>query len=295
MANDPVMKNQELEIPQPAQIDVPANKRQITISGISFIILGLFLAYCFLVLWPTGSSGAGESGNFSTAVVLYNFRGYKLEFSLHLDKRLLLLVMIAGATGSFIHIATSFSDYVGNERLSRSWLWWYALRPLIGMTLAVVFYVVVRGGLITAGTQSTADINPFGVTALAGLVGMFSKQATDKLNEVFDTLFKTDKGDAKRKNSLENPVPVITDVNPKRMEPKTSILVVSIIGSGFVEGATVMVNGINRETIFIDRTQLTATLLPEDVDKEGELELTVFNPRPGGGRSIPIKLKIAGT
>jgi hypothetical protein len=36
-------------------------------------------------------------------------------------------------------------------------------------------------------------VNPYGMVALAGLVGMFTKQATDKLSEVFSTLFKTDR------------------------------------------------------------------------------------------------------
>jgi hypothetical protein len=50
--------------------------------------------------------------------------------------------------------------------------------------------MAVRGGLLAA--QASADaVNPYGVAALAGLVGMFSKQATDKLREVFDTLFRT--------------------------------------------------------------------------------------------------------
>jgi hypothetical protein len=225
-------------------------------------------------------------------VVLFDFIRGGWLLSMKLDTQLILLVMIAGAMGSFVHIATSFSDYVGNDRLSLSWLWWYLLRPFIGMTLAAIFYVAIRGGFLGTGDQS-GDINPYGVAALAGLVGMFSKQATDKLNEVFDTLFKTDKGDAKRKNSLDNPVPVVSNVEPQTIEPKTQSPVVAITGSSFVNGATVSVNGTNRETEFISKTRLRATLLTTDVDKEGELELTVLNPEPGGGRSTPIKLKIA--
>ena len=34
-------------------------------------------------------------------------------------------------------------------------------------------------------------MNPFGVVALAALVGMFADTATQKLGEIFDTLFKT--------------------------------------------------------------------------------------------------------
>jgi hypothetical protein len=36
------------------------------------------------------------------------------------------------------------------------------------------------------------NLSPHGIAAIAGLDGMFSKQATGKLREVFETLFKTD-------------------------------------------------------------------------------------------------------
>ena len=47
-------------------------------------------------------------------------------------------------------------------------------------------------------------MNPFGIAALGGLAGMFSKQATDKLNEVFSTMFKTssNSGDNNRSGKL---------------------------------------------------------------------------------------------
>jgi hypothetical protein len=38
-----------------------------------------------------------------------------------------------------------------------------------------------------------AGLNPFGFVAVAALVGLFSKQATNKLDELFSTMFRTDK------------------------------------------------------------------------------------------------------
>ncbi len=40
---------------------------------------------------------------------------------------------------------------------------------------------------------SAVDLSPNGVAAIAGPAGLFSKQATDKLREVFENLFKTEK------------------------------------------------------------------------------------------------------
>ena len=43
---------------------------------------------------------------------------------------LLLLVLLAGFLGSFLHAAQSYSEYVGNRELKRSWAWWYSLPPV---------------------------------------------------------------------------------------------------------------------------------------------------------------------
>lgn len=269
----------------------PAARSQIIALGLGLLVLAFLLVYLFFLMWPVGID-PDTKGNVLRPI--YLFGATKPTFEIPLDRQLFLMVMAAGGLGSFIHIATSFGDYVGNEKLTTNWSWWYILRPFIGMTLAVVFYLVIRGGFLSTGTDS-GTINPFGIAALSALVGMFSKQATDKLAEVFDTLFKTssDSGDAKRKDNLLNPEPVITEIEPQSVEPKTENVVVTVKGTGFVQGAVIRVNDVNRETEFNDATQLTAKLLPEDVAEEGELKVTVFNPGPGGGASVPLILKIA--
>ena len=102
---------------------------------------------------------------------------------------LVLVVIIVGALGSYVHTATSFASYIGNRRLATSWLWWYILRPFIGAALALIFYFVVRAGFLQAGS-GPENLSLFGIAGLAGLTGMFSKQATDKLRELFDNLFR---------------------------------------------------------------------------------------------------------
>lgn len=126
-------------------------------------------------------------------------------------------MILIGALGSFIHAATSFATYVGNESLKESWMWWYVLRPFMGMALALIFYFVLRGGMLSGGAKAE-DISLFGIAAVAGLVGMFSKQATDKLEDVFDNLFKTSagKGDEQRKDSLSEMVPVTEVMIPRK-------------------------------------------------------------------------------
>jgi hypothetical protein len=271
---------------EPARFADPWQTRML---GIGLIVLSLLLGYLFVLMW-----NSNLAGNASDTPPVCVFRS-ALCFYATLDSRLLIIVMLAGALGSFIHAATSFGDFVGNKRLTTNWLWWYILKPFIGTVLAVIFYLVVRGGFLAGDTQAE-NINLYGVTALACMVGMFSKQATDKLSEVFDTMFKTTPGggDLKRREGLDNPVPVLSGCEPARVAAHSSELTITLSGKSFVSGSVVRINGSARTTAFKDSTHLTATLLDEDVTQEGQLSVTVLNPPPGGGTSEPLALTIGG-
>jgi hypothetical protein len=156
--------------------------RTVTI-GAYLIVLNLFLVYVLVKIWP----GTIPFGPKST---IYLFWGHRVPIELWVETRYLLIVVIVGALGSYIHLATSFADFIGNRQFASSWQWWYLLRPFIGLALAVLVYFAVRGGLI-AGNASADSMSPYGVAAFSGLAGLFSKQATDKLREVFENLFKT--------------------------------------------------------------------------------------------------------
>jgi hypothetical protein len=106
------------------------------------------------------------------------------------EQRLLILVIAAGALGSLVHALRSAYWYVGNRNLVRSWIPKYLLLPFCGATLAVLFYLIVRGGFFStrAGLLQTS---PFGFCALACLVGLFSEQAVLKLKQLAETVFMT--------------------------------------------------------------------------------------------------------
>jgi len=109
-----------------------------------------------------------------------------------LEARFIWITAAAGALGSCIHLATSFVSHAGGAKLGADWVWWYALRPGIGAALAVVVYFVFRAGLISgSGDAATASMNPYGIAAVASLSGMFSRQATEKLKDVFEQVLAT--------------------------------------------------------------------------------------------------------
>jgi len=121
------------------------------------------------------------------------------------ENDILLLVLLAGALGGFLHAARSYTEFLGNEQLKRSWAWWYGMAPFTGAILALVFYAALRGGFLAlnAGSNTKAsDLNPYGIAAMAAVVGMFSKDATTKLGEMFKTLFNSEKA-KEAKDSLK--------------------------------------------------------------------------------------------
>jgi len=174
--------------------------------GFYLLLVSAALAYFILALWHT--SGVNQDGTLTNAWS-GNSSLFWTDLKINPDVRMILLVIFASALGSCVHAATSFATYVGNRSLVESWYWWYFLRPFIGIALSLITYFAIRGGLLLLTDYSkTAEINPFGIAAIAGLVGMFSKQATDKLRELFDNLFRTQKGDEERANKLEDTHPV---------------------------------------------------------------------------------------
>ena len=249
-----------------------------TVLGIYLVLLPVALCAVAVGIWPiTRPDPSGQGAAVTTSLIADRLGG---AFSP--DLSLILIVVTVGSLGSYIHSATSFADYVGNRRLAASWVWWYVLRTFIGLALALIFYFVVRGGLLSTGAAA-GDVNPFGVAAVSGLVGMFSKQATDKLREVFDTLFRTDRPVA-RADKLSNPVPEIRSIDPTSGAVGGDVIL-TITGDHFIARSVATFRGVDRPTTFVSPTQLKVRVPGDALPPSGAAEVTVVNPPPGGGAS----------
>jgi hypothetical protein len=257
------------------------------------------LIYVLIKIWPKvphgrggGGGGAARAGNDKPVDLFWGL----FEFNLLAETALIVVTAIMGGIGATVFIAVSFSDYVGNRRFAKSWIWFYLVRLFVGPALAVIFYFTLRGGFL-ATSSSGSDINPYGVAAMAGLVGLFSKQAGDKLRQVFDALFQVDPGhgDAARGDGVANPAPTIAGIEPP-LTTSAETLTFTLRGTGFMEASTVSVGRsvageqptlVPRATTFVSETELQVTLLTEDVSEAGQLFISVTNPAPGGGTAGP--------
>ena len=189
------------------------------------------------------------------------------------DTALLALVLAIGALGAYIHAATSFGSHLGLQDFNTSWLWWYGLRGLVGASLAGLLYLAVRGGLVSVSTEE-ADINPYGIAALAGLAGLFSTPLTSRLATIFDALLGRE-GAAKAVVTRRRPS--VTDIAPKDV-PSGTDQDITITGENFVESSKVFVDDMEVGTTFISATTLKAVIPTAVLGQAGERKVTVINP-----------------
>jgi hypothetical protein len=126
------------------------------------------------------------------------------------EASILQMVILLGALGGSLHLVGSLVMYVGNRQLRRSWLPYYLSTPVVGAALAPIVYMLLRVGILSptgasTGGSNIAGLNLIGIYALAALTGLFGKVASDKLAEVFKTIFRSQEPPAKDPLASEKP------------------------------------------------------------------------------------------
>ncbi|NII23718.1 hypothetical protein HB364_01405 [Pseudoflavitalea sp. X16] len=127
---------------------------------------------------------------------------------IHLNTILLLLVAAGGFLGNMIHIATSFTTFVGAGKFEQSWILWYWVRPFTASALALALYFAF------GATNDPANVDLDRTLTVAILSGLFTDIATQKLKEVFDVLFSPKDN---RPNKLTDPALKIEGLTPDEL------------------------------------------------------------------------------
>jgi len=92
--------------------------------------------------------------------------------------------------------------------------------------------------------------------------------------------------------AVNNPVPTITGLNPFFATPGGPDFMLTVNGTGFVNGAVVRWNSLDRATTRVSSTQLTTIISGSDIASPGTASVTVFNPAPGGGPSNGVSFLV---
>jgi hypothetical protein len=242
------------------------------------LLLGtIVLLYALIQFWPpspeaattgaapttssttTTTTAAGEAvpGTTGQGAVEPAVQFFSATINLSREGRLFVIVLLAGSLGGMVHTLRSLYWYVGNRNLRYSWLLMYVTLPITGAALALIAYVVLRGGLTTT-FASSQDISPFGMAAVAALVGLFSRETAEKLRAVFETLL------APAEKGKDQAVPVQVE----RIKPATGAVGsdLTITGTGLAAATAVQFGGVRAAPTVISDTELRVKV-PEGAAK----------------------------
>jgi hypothetical protein len=85
--------------------------------------------------------------------------------------------------------------------------------------------------------------------------------------------------------TIDNPVPAAGSLSPSSAGVGGPAFTLTVNGTNFVNGATVLWNNSARTTAFVSSIQVTATINASDIATAGTDQVSVSNPSPGGGTS----------
>ncbi|MDJ0927464.1 MAG: IPT/TIG domain-containing protein, partial [Gammaproteobacteria bacterium] len=134
------------------------------------------------------------------------------------------------------------------------------------------------------GQALVDDFDPARITA-AGSVG-FGGYIGD--NYAYDNFASIDASTG----GGDNPIPVLTGISPNQAIEGSPAFTLTVTGSSFIQESVVRWNGADRPTTYVSPTQLLASIPASDVAAAGTANVTVLNPAPGGGSSLPAVFTI---
>ena len=199
---------------------------------------------------------------------------------IHLNIILLLLVAAGGFLGNMIHIATSFTTYVGAGKFQQSWVLWYWVRPFTASALALALYFAF------GATDDPGNVDLDRILTVSILAGLFTDIATQKLKEVFDVLFSPKDN---RPNKLTDPAIKITSITPDELAKEGENKIV-IKGANLKSKKLVIKiddQPITNTTITDEEISFTYTL-PDEARDKTELALLVTDE--AGNTVFPKKM-----
>jgi hypothetical protein len=228
----------------------------------------------------TNASNNPEISNIvvkENGTVIQNKSNFALGKNIDREFQLVVLVLAFGIIGGATHGLSSLVTYVGNRRHDGSWTMWYFGRPFVAGIVAIIFYLLIRGGILSINAQP-ADLNYFGIAAISVTAGLMATEATKKLRDIFMTLFGTEvreKGDEsqdKTSSKIILPYPIKSIKVNEEFNLK-------IIACDFknrpLKDKDIMVNMIDNQ----DEIEITSQDLK--TDGQGKAILTIKGKNPG--------------
>jgi hypothetical protein len=189
---------------KPPVEEQPMTSRQRALIGTLLVLATVVLMLHLIAIWPAVIDATLATPTTAETPLLLGI----VHTTFSPDVVLITMVLVVGALGAFVGATRRFLTYATRDELTKRDEWSYLMRPLQGAVLALIVYFTLRGGYL--GQDGKAPLNPYGVATLAGLVGLFTRHAVEKLTAIFDTMFGRPQEDA-------DPVPVTKESRAEQL------------------------------------------------------------------------------
>lgn len=132
----------------------------------------------------TEQAGAAKSIRGDESAPAYKIR------TIQMGNLMLILVAAAGFLGNLIHVSRSLTFFIGMKQFQRSWYAWYIIKPFTASGLALLIYFATNSTSGSGTNDQGTSINLTAIMLTAGLVGLFTDIATQKLKAIFEAILK---------------------------------------------------------------------------------------------------------
>lgn len=149
--------------------------------AVYLIVLAAIAVALVYMLWPPAEQLTEEK----TKVTIFG-RDVAVAGEQHLFLMILLMGFIGGAAWAMLHFA--FNAAVTGQRgytgLRDTQVVWYTMRPWTSALITLIFYGLLRSGLLVVNLGAAKIINVYGLAGLAGVVGFVANEIFDKLTPI---------------------------------------------------------------------------------------------------------------
>jgi RHS repeat-associated protein len=91
---------------------------------------------------------------------------------------------------------------------------------------------------------------------------------------------------------INNPVPTLSALDPAEVAAGTQGFSLNVIGEGFFSDTIMFINGVPRGFTLINQLKLQIQLTAEYLEVGKYLDITAYNPPPGGGQSNSLRFTV---
>lgn len=240
------------------------------------------LLLAFLVPFMAAASTAGDNRN-----AALRFLG--MSGSVSRSSAIIILSLVGGGIGGTLHGLASLTSHVARADFDPRWTMWYLINPLIGAALAAAFLFVLQAGLGGQAASTAAPTSFYGVAAFATLAGLFSRQALEKLKQIFDVAFASG-GTAVKEMSAAVGAPTIGSITPQTLQAGGAEASVVIAGNGFATGSVIEVNATRVPATTVEERSISVIVPGQLLAQQRVLPLRVRSP--GGVWSNVAELEV---